>query len=152
MKIKKLQYRLVEADYPLLNLNDFNIIIDSINGRGERLTYEKTTSLLFQISIFGYKINIPLLNSDSTCKIIFFKPYKQWWGEKYWKKNGKKERIPHNYWGKKDHPLTRMWFKLNTQKDKSDDFVYLEKQIKDHILEKHLNNRDKQFQFIINLK
>jgi len=148
MKKIRTTYILLKADYPLFGFKDkkkliidwTRVIVDSKNKRGEKLTYKKKTDFVFQVKVWKFYINIPLIFNGSKSEIVeSFRPYKKFWS----KTRGK---VSHNDWGVKDHVLTHMWYWL--EKEIINGVPNCGEKIKDHTLIAHLKKRQKTFYFI----
>jgi hypothetical protein len=73
---------------------------DKLYG-GVRLTY-----IIWMVYYFNiFNTHIPYY-SRRLGKKTFLRPYKKYWDKR-------KYRLPNVYWGKKNHPLTRLWVVLN---------------------------------------
>lgn len=140
-KKQQITYKLIEADYPIIYNKE--LIRNSVNTIGEKLTYLKRTRLVYVLNILNTNIIIPTLNGNKIEKVSFLRPYK----EKY----GSKENIKNNYWGAKDHPLTNMWFKLGKNFCDVKSLFDYEEQIVDHNFIRHFKKRTKKFNLLINL-
>ena len=64
---------------------------------GIRLLY--TIYKIYYITLFGQEIS---WFKWKLGKITFLRPYKKYWDKRTY-------RLPYVYWGKKTHPLTRLW-------------------------------------------
>lgn len=68
---------------------------------GIQLTYLISKVYYFKLKIFKHKLEIPWF-IQILGKKTFLRPYKKLWDKRMY-------RLPFVYWGKKSHPLTRLW-------------------------------------------
>ena len=139
MKIK-LEYRLIKKVAPLIEFN--RLVVDSGVG-GLKLTYEVKHFKIY--NLLG--LNITALFPFRVTKEVYLKPYKKAW-------DVKRNRLPKNYWGKKNSPMTGIWVKL--KKDykpirRGTVPMLIDKHIKDHAFIRYLNKGTEHF-FIIKSK
>ena len=94
----KLEYTLIKQVAPIIKQN--KIVVDGGVG-GLKLTYQVN---YFKIhKILGF--NVVGLFPFKTKVEVYLKPYKKVW-------DTKRNRLPKNYWGKKNSPLTGIWVRL----------------------------------------
>ena len=88
----KLKFKLTHSYMPDLTQKK-----DDNKYGGTQLTY-----LIYKVYYFKlFKLEIPWF-ARVLGKKIFLRPYKKLWDKRMY-------RLPFVYWGKKSHPLTRLW-------------------------------------------
>lgn len=95
-------YKLKTIQIPKCEKNE---VISGENFGGEKLTYSRRTILYTFFSIFGRKFRIILRKSNPDVA-IFLRPLKKHWDVSSYK-------LPPNLWGKKEHPMTNIWVRVN---------------------------------------
>lgn len=122
MRIQREYYKLIKKDIPLISNNR---IEKEPKVGGVKLVYQKYIITYFIFNFFGSRI-IPIKKTKRE-KVVFVKPYKKYFDKTLLRRPN--YRIEYNLWGKKYHPLTRVWCKTN------DDYTnikgdYISKKIK----------------------
>lgn len=131
-------YTLKRKDIP--EIVDGTVLSDPDVG-GEKLVYWRRTFMIKEICIGSIKISYPV-KAFKRKKVVFLRPYK-----KYWDTKG--NRLPLNYWGKKNHPLTNMWITVQSDyKQWSDKVVRFKDQVTDHGIIKSLKSAEETFSSI----
>lgn len=141
MRIKE-TYTLVKSDVP--DIQDGIIVSDPGVG-GIKLVYWKRRMMVKDVKLGLVEFSYPIKIYRRT-KVVFLRPYKKFW-------DSKRNRLPHNYWGKSKHPLTNMWMVVTKDyKQWSNTIVRLEYQITDHTLIKALKSIEESFFIFINIQ
>ncbi len=120
--------------YTLINSTD-----DEVVG-GVKLTYWCRTVSFKVIKVKWFLIKVPIIKSVSKRKkLVFLRPLKQFW-------DNERNKLPLNFWGKKNDPMTNMWIKVHRDyKDINFDTVIFIEHIKDHSLIKRLKEQSESF-------
>jgi len=137
------KYILIKHDKPEVKNN---IVYNDPNVGGEKLVYSMIQTKHKQIKLFGKEVINPIPFNYKKKQVYILRPFKS-----YWDKD--RNRVARNYWGKKSHPLTYMWFTLVTDYKNLDKIMFpiLDKQIKNHKLIKHLKKGEETFVLISNI-
>lgn len=119
-------------------------IIEDVGVGGIKLVYKVRTFYYKEIKIFGYLIPLPWPCRIDFGTFIVLRPYKVRW-------DTERNRLPRNYWGKKDNPLTNMWIEVEYDYDNIDkDLVYYKDMITDHELIKYFKKHTDEFSVVVN--
>jgi hypothetical protein len=120
---------LFELEYIDSPIDENNVCRDNEIG-GVKTVYKVHDQYYITIK-FGWKeINIPILRGKHR-EVIYFRPMKKHW-------DTKRNFLPHNFWGKKNHPLTNAVLQL------SKDFQNIDDECKVLSIEKHYDEIDTQ--------
>ena len=141
MQVKDV-YTLVKKDVP--EILDGQIVSDPDVG-GVKLVYWKRRVILHSVNIGSIKISYPV-KFLKIQRIVFLRPYKKHW-------DSQRNRLDRNYWGKTNHPLTRMWIVIETDYKKwSDTTVRFKDQVTDHEFIKAFKSEAETFSIYVNQK
>lgn len=107
------KYTLLKKQVPTINNKT---IISGDEFGGIKLTYSVRLLTIKQVNIFGRTFNYVAHRSKPKLA-IFLRPFKKVWSG---------HRLPPAQWGKKSHPLTRIWVKISSDySDFNKDYVRL---------------------------
>lgn len=105
---------------------------------GIKIVYWKRRMMMKEFHKGLIKFSYPVKIYKRT-KVVFLRPYKKNW-------DTLRNRLAHNYWGKKNNPLTNMWIVVNKDYKKwSGIAVRFEDQIVDHNIIKALKSEQESF-------
>lgn len=143
--VKKVTYRLLKKNIPLTTGRS---ITYDVNVGGVKLVYEVTTTLEWEVNLKIFKFYILRSLDKKVIKEIYLRPYKYLW-------DTERNRLPHNFWGKQEHPLTAeiFWVRLKEDYDTLTDkgFELLNHKtphVTDHELQAYLRQHEDCFYFI----
>lgn len=133
------RYKLISSKIPIIEENK---IINDCGVGGVKLVYQVKTYPLKSLVLFNKVVRIPLLLKGKKETKVFLKPYK--------KNLDKREiKLPSNFWGKKKHPLTRLWIELEKDYDNIiDSKPKVKKKLKETLVFRNLQEQKNQFTLI----
>lgn len=120
--MKLIKFKLKSSLIPIIKENQ---IKQDYKVGGVKLVYQVKTFPAKRLFLFGSSFVMPTSFAVLRETKIFLRPYKKNWDEK-------KNKLPNNHWGKKKHPLTRLWIELkNDYTDITKETPILKKHITD---------------------
>ena len=141
MQVKDV-YTLIKKDIP--EILDGQVVSDPDVG-GIKLVYWKRRVIIYSVNIGPIKISYPA-RIFKRQKVVFLRPYKKNW-------DSQRNRLDRNYWGKTNHPLTRMWIVVETDYKKwSGTTVRFKDQVTDHEFIKAFKSEAEDFSIYVNQK
>ena len=139
MQIKDV-YTLIKEDIPEICHGQ---VVSDPNVGGVKLVYWKRRIILNSINIGPIKISYPIRILKRE-KVVFLRPYKKNW-------DTQRNRLPRNYWGKANNPLTNMWIVIETDYKKwSGTTVRFKDQVTDHNIIRFLKSSEESFSIYVN--
>lgn len=128
-------YTLIKSDVP--EICDGEVVSDPGVG-GIKLVYWKRRIRVENVKIGPISITYPT-KFYKRVKVTFLRPYKDKW-------DTQRKRLPRNYWGKKNNPLTNMWIVVERDYTKwSGSMVRFKDQVTDHTFIKNLKSIEESF-------
>jgi len=141
MQIKDV-YTLVKKDVP--EICHGQVVSDPSVG-GVKLVYWKRRIIFHNTNIGPIKISYPV-RILKRVKVVFLRPYKKNW-------DTQRNRLPMNYWGKKNNLLTNMWIVVESDYKKwSGLTVRFKDQVTDHETIRCLKSIEETFNIYVNQK
>jgi hypothetical protein len=148
IKMKEV-YTLIKKDVP--EVTGRHIVSDARVG-GIKLVYKRVSYPIKYYTISKFTFTIPLvlyrkrsggigLNITKSM-VVYLRPYKKNW-------TTSRNRLPHNLWGKKEHPLTNIWVELLCDyEDIMKSMPIIKTRIDDQLIIKFLRQVDEKFTII----
>ena len=143
--VKVVSYRLLKKDIPLTTGRSIEF---DVKVGGVKLVYQVVTTLQWEINLKIFKFYILRLLDRKVHKEIYLRPFKHLW-------DTKRNHLPHNFWGKKNHPLTSEIFWVRLQEDYKEItdegfllFDPINPHVKDHKMQAYLRQHEDYFYFI----
>lgn len=132
MEIKSFyRYKLLKSDVPTIIKK---VIVKDVNVGGIKLQYEVTVVKALVFMFLNKMRIIPITRFPKKKEILtFLRPYKENWSKK------RRDRMPKNFWGNNDEPLTSLWIELESDyKSLDKGLIILKKEIRNTEVTKHL--------------
>lgn len=117
------------------------VVVKDAGVGGIKLVYQVTTvkCLVFTLLNKHFIFNLTLFPKNKV-KRIFLCPYKELYS------SSRDKKLPRNFWGKNDEPLTALWMEMESDYESLESgLVLLKKEIRDTNITKHLTRVREKF-------